>query len=124
MLWLKQVHVALALISLSGFAVRGYWMMRSSPLLQRRWVKVAPHVVDTLLFVTGISLVIALNLYPTQQAWLAAKLTALVVYILLGAVALKRGKTYAVRITAFAGALAIFAYMGAVAVTHRALPLS
>ncbi len=121
--WLKQAHVALALMSLSGFAVRGYWMMRNSVLLQKRWVKFLPHLVDTLLLVTGVSMVVSLGLYPTEQTWLAAKLAALVLYVLLGTVALKRGKSYTVRVTAFAGALAVFAYMGAVAITHRAVPL-
>ncbi len=121
--WLKQIHIALALVSLSGFAVRGYWMMRGSPLLKRQWVRVVPHFVDTLLLVTGLSLVFTLSLYPGEQTWLTAKLVALVLYILLGTVALKRGRTYALRTTAFVAALAVFTYMAAVAVTHRPLPL-
>ena len=119
---LIQVHAGLALISLLGFVLRGVWMMRTSPMLTRRWVKVAPHIVDTLLLVSGVTLVIYFQIYPTEQTWLAAKLLALVVYIVVGSIALKRGKTRAIRITAFFGALVVFAYMLVVANTRLAMP--
>jgi uncharacterized membrane protein SirB2 len=122
-LWLKQAHVAFALLSLSGFVLRGYWMMGGAAVLQRRWVKIVPHVVDTLLFVSGIGLIVALGLYPTQQPWLAAKLVALLLYIVLGTVALKRGRTYRVRVGAFFGALVVFAYIATAALTHQSLPV-
>ena len=122
MLPLIQVHAAFALISLLGFMIRGFWMMRSSPQLGRRWVKVTPHVVDTLLLVSGVALVIGHQIYPTEQSWLAAKLLALLLYIILGSIALKRGKTPVIRISAFFGALVVFAYMLMVANTRAPLP--
>jgi uncharacterized membrane protein SirB2 len=122
-LWLKQAHVVFALLSLSGFVLRGYWMMGEAAALQRRWVKIVPHVVDTLLLLSGIALIVSLGLYPTQQPWLAAKLVALLLYIVLGAVALRRGKTYKVRVGAFFGALVVFAYITAAAFTHQPLPV-
>jgi len=121
---LKHAHVTLALVSLGGFTVRGYWMLMDSPLLERRWVKVAPHIVDTILLLSGLALVVHYHFFPTDHPWLAAKLVALLVYIVLGSIALKRGKTRGVRAAAFAGALAAFAYILVAALTHRALPLS
>lgn len=120
---LKQTHVTLALVSLGGFTLRGYWMLLGSPMLGRRWVKVAPHMVDTLLLLSGLALIFQYHLFPTDHPWLAAKLVGLVLYIVLGSIALKRGKTRGVRAAAFAGALSAFGYMLAAAVTHRALPL-
>ena len=123
MLSMTQVHAALALISLSGFVLRGVWMMQGSAMLTRRWVKVSPHVVDTFLLLSGIALVIHYHIYPNQQPWLGAKLAALVAYIVLGSIALKRGKTRVIRVAAFAAALAVFGYMLLVATTRSALPM-
>jgi uncharacterized membrane protein SirB2 len=61
--------------------------------------------------------------YPLAQAWLTAKIAAVVVYIVLGSVALKRGRTRAIRVSAWVGALATYGYIVAVALTHDALPL-
>ncbi len=122
MLYMIQVHAGLALLSLLGFVIRGVWMMRGSPMLTRRWVKIAPHFIDTLLLLSGVTLVIHYRIYPTEQSWLAAKLLALVVYIVVGSIALKRGKTRVIRVTAFFAALMVFAYMLAVANTRLPMP--
>ncbi len=119
---MTQAHAGLALISLVGFVIRGVWMMRGSPMLTRRWVRIAPHVIDTLLLLSGVALVIRYQIYPTEQSWLAAKLLALVVYIVVGSIALKRGRTRVIRVTAFFAALMVFAYMLAVANTRLVMP--
>ena len=71
---------------------------------------------------TGSALVLVFwsRQYPFVQAWLTAKVLALVVYIVLGTVALKRGKTRGVRAFALLAALATFAYIVAVALTRDA----
>lgn len=102
--------------------LRGLWMLTDSPLLQRRWVKVVPHVVDTLLLTTALVLVFWSGQYPFVQPWLTAKVLALVAYIVLGTVALKRGRTKGVRTFALVAALATFSYIVAVALTRQALP--
>ena len=123
MVTMTQAHAALALVSLSGFVLRGVWMMRDSAMLTQRWVKVFPHVVDTLLLLSGIALVLQYRIYPNEQPWLAVKLTALVAYIVFGSIALKRGKTRVIRLTAFFAALAVFGYMLLVATTRSPLPM-
>ena len=95
-------------------------MLTGSDLLQRPWVKIGPHVVDTLLLVTGIWLVVQTYQYPWDHAWLAAKLVALVAYIVLGSIALRRGRTRAIRAAALVAALTVFGFMVAVAVTRSA----
>lgn len=123
MYWLLKLHIATVLLSLTGFVMRGVWMLRGSSLLRARWVRVTPHIVDTLLLASGIGLVFTLHLYPTQQPWLVAKLVALVVYIVLGAIALKRGRTRGVRAGAWVAALAVFFYILAVAFTKQVIPV-
>jgi uncharacterized membrane protein SirB2 len=117
---IKHLHITFALLSGSFFVLRGFWMLLDSPLLQRRWVRVAPHVVDTLLLASALVLVFWSGQYPFVQPWLTAKVIALIAYIVLGAIALKRGKTKGVRAFAFFAALATFAYIVAVALTRQA----
>ena len=123
MVTMTHAHAALALLSLSGFVLRGVWMMQGSTMLAQRWVKVFPHVVDTFLLLSGIALVLQYRIYPNEQSWLAVKLTALVAYIVFGSIALKRGKTRVIRTSAFFAALAVFGYMLLVATTRSLLPM-
>ncbi len=95
-------------------------MLMQSPLLQSRVAKVVPHIIDTLLLLSGIALAINLQQYPFTVGWLTAKLIALLAYIVFGSVALKRGKTRQQRIIAFIIALAFFAYLVMVALTRSA----
>ncbi len=118
----KNLHVGCVLLSGAGFALRGAWMLQGSPLLAQRWVRVLPHVIDTVLLASAIALALMLEQYPLMQGWLTAKLIGLVVYIALGTIALKRGRTRAVRLAAFGGALLVFAYIVAVALTKSVLP--
>ena len=119
---LKLLHQASALISLCGFVLRGGLMLIESPLLQRRWMRSWPHLIDTLLLVSGIWMAVNLQLHPGNSPWLAAKLIALLLYIGLGFFALRLGKTRRIRRVAFIAAIACFAYIGLVALTRSALP--
>jgi len=120
--WLKYLHVSCALLSITGYTVRGIWMMRESPWLQKKWVRVAPHIVDTLLLVAGILLALQIQQYPFVQGWLTAKVLALIAYIVVGAVGLKYGKTKKIRLAAWFLAIAIFGYIVLVALTRQVLP--
>jgi uncharacterized membrane protein SirB2 len=121
---IKHLHITCAALSGSFFLLRGLWMLTDSPLLQQRRVRVVPHIVDTLLLATALVLVFWSGQYPFVQPWLTAKVLALVAYIVLGAVALKRGRTKGVRTVALVAALAILAYIVAVALTRAAsIPL-
>ena len=113
---LKYVHLGLAMISIAGFVLRGFWMMKGSLLLDHKAARIAPHVVDTLFFASGIALVVQLSLPVMQSPWLLAKFAGLVAYIILGAIALRRGATLPVRQIAFVGALSAFAYIVGAAV--------
>jgi uncharacterized membrane protein SirB2 len=118
---LKHFHMGCAALSGSLFLLRGSSMLGGSARLQQRWVKIAPHLIDTLLLASAVALAIWSGQYPFAQSWLGAKVVALVVYIVLGSIALKRGRSKAVRTSAFIAALAVFVYIGAVAVTKNPL---
>ncbi len=119
---LKFIHIATVILSITGFAIRGVWMLRDSPWRRNKWVKVLPHVNDTLLLVAGIVLAVRIQQYPFVHGWLTAKMLALIAYIVVGAVGLKYGKTRNIRIAAWLSAIVIFLYIVLVALTRQALP--
>jgi len=120
---IKIIHITTAYISITGFLIRGIWMMQSSSILQQRWVKIAPHINDTILLLSAIFLVVMSSQYPGAIGWLNAKIVALIFYIILGTIALKRGRTKTIRITAWCSAILVFAYILAVAVSKNVLPM-
>jgi len=112
------------MLSIGGFVVRGGMMLAESPVLNARFVRVAPHVVDTVLLASALWLAWMLDQVPFVSPWVTAKVIALAAYIALGMVALRRGRTKGLRIAAFAGALATAAYIVAVALTRDPAPWS
>jgi len=116
----KSIHVSCVVVSLAGFTARGLLMLAGSPWLSARFVRVAPHVVDSLLLASALWLAWLLGQYPFVDAWLTAKVLGLLAYIGFGVVALRRGRTRGVRIAALAGALAAAGYVVAVALTRDA----
>jgi uncharacterized membrane protein SirB2 len=118
---LKSIHVASVAASYGLFFLRGIWMIRAPAMLQRAWVGFVPHIVDTVLLGSAIALAFATGQYPFANSWLTAKVTGLFVYIGLGTIALKRGKTRGIRIAAWIAAQAVFGYIVAVALTRRPL---
>ena len=119
---LKHFHLTTIAITLTLFVLRGAWMMADSPRLQARWVRIVPHINDSLLLASGISLAVLMQQYPLVHGWLTAKFFALILYIVLGTFALKRGKTRGQRIAAWVAALLVFGYMVAVAIAHDPFP--
>lgn len=118
---LKHLHVTCVVLSGLGFCLRGWWMLRESPLRQHRLTRILPHIVDTLLLGSALTMAWMSGQYPFVQGWLTAKLCGLLAYIVLGAVALRRGRTREVRIRAFVLALLTYAYIVGVALTRNPL---
>lgn len=114
----KSLHVGAVVVSVTGFAARGALMLSGSRLLEARFVRVAPHVVDTVLLASALWLCWIIRQYPFVQGWLTAKVLGLLVYIVLGSIALKRGRTRGVRVAAFVGALTVVGYIVSVALAH------
>ena len=119
---LKYLHISCVVLSGAGFVLRGVWMIRGSPLLARRWVRVVPHIVDSVLLASALAMAVTSAQYPLIHGWLTAKVAGLVAYIVLGTIALKRGRTYSIRVAAFGAALLVFIYIVAVAFTKEIAP--
>lgn len=112
---IKLIHISTAIISISFFLLRGLWVLNDSKMMQRKWVKILPHVNDTILLISAITLAIGIQQYPFVHGWLTAKLVALMVYIVFGMYALKRAKTKNHKIIFFILALITFGYIVMVA---------
>jgi uncharacterized membrane protein SirB2 len=119
---LKALHVISVALSYTLFVLRGIWMMQDSAWLQRRWVKIVPHVIDTVLLTSAIALAVTVSQYPFVNDWLTAKVLALLLYIGLGMLAIKLGRTKSVRVGAWVLAQMVFLYIVAVARTRDPIP--
>ena len=118
-LLLKHLHVTCVVLSITGFFLRGIWMLTDSPLLDRLWVKVVPHVNDPLLLAAAIGLSVVQQQYPFVHGWVTAKVLGLLAYIGFGMFALRRGRGKTVRAGFWLASLASFAYIVSVALTKN-----
>ena len=123
LLLVKKVHVTCAVVGYTLFFLRGVWIFQGSAIMRQRWVKVVPHLTDTLLLASAITLAIGIGQYPGTDAWLTAKVIGMLTYIGLGMVAFRFGKTLRVRVMAWVAAQVAFFYIVATALTHNPLPL-
>ncbi len=120
-MWLIQLHVLFVLLSGFGFFMRGIGHLRDEAWVQKKLVRILPHIVDTGLLVTAIALLVTMEISPLTD-WVLAKIIALLVYIFLGVMAFKVAKTIKAKALFWLAALAVFIYMFAVAKTHAVLP--
>ena len=119
---LKHIHLTTIAITFVLFSLRAFWMLMESPQLHKKWVKIVPHINDTILLLSAIGLAIMLHQYPFQAGWVTAKVLGLIAYIVLGTIALKRGRTKAIRVTAMVAAYLVFFYIIKVALTKMVWP--
>jgi uncharacterized membrane protein SirB2 len=107
-----------AALSITFFAFFGVWMLQNREILQHPLVKVLPHIIDTILLLSALTLTVLIDRDPFIDHWLAAKFFAVVGYIILGAIALKQGRTRRIRAFALGGAMLAFGYIVSVAYFH------
>ncbi|MBX3708044.1 MAG: SirB2 family protein, partial [Pseudomonadales bacterium] len=118
---LKHMHVALAYLTVAGFLLRAWWAFVDAPARRLKIVRIAPHVVDTLLLLLGVTMALQYGLSPVS-GWLGAKLAGLVAYVGFGVLTL-RATTMRARMVGLTGALASVGYIFAVAFTRDPWPL-
>ena len=118
---IKNIHMTFATLTIVGFLLRGYWRISGSGFYKNRAMKIVPHAIDAMFLATGIWLLMILNLNPLQHPWLLAKFAALFAYVGLGMVAFRFGRTQAVRLVAYVGALASFAFVVGTAIAKSPL---
>ena len=117
-LLLKHLHVTCVVLSVTGFFLRGVWMLTDSPLLDRLWVRVLPPVNGTLLLLAAIGLSVVQQQYPFVHGWVTAKVLGLLAYIGFGMFALRRGHSKTMRAGFWLASLASFGYIASVALTR------
>jgi uncharacterized membrane protein SirB2 len=115
----KYIHLISVSLSLAGFFLRGLLMVRASPLLNARWIKVLPHVNDTVLLAAALSLAFMSEQYPFVAGWVTAKVLGVIAYIILGALALRDASTLRMRIVCWLAAMAVFGWIVSVALTRN-----
>lgn len=115
----KYVHLISVVLSLTGFFLRGILMLRDSPLLAARWVRVLPHINDTVLLVAALTLAAMSGQYPFVVGWVTAKVFGVIAYIILGALALRAAGTRNMRIACWIAAMGVFGWIVSVALTRH-----
>jgi uncharacterized membrane protein SirB2 len=114
----KMLHVSCVVISISLFVLRGSLELMQQPWRQWRVLRVAPHVIDTLLLSSALWMAWQIGQYPFVNGWLTAKVLALLAYIMLGMRALGKNTSAAQKPVYFAAALLGVGYVVGVALTR------
>ncbi|MDD3518226.1 MAG: SirB2 family protein [Chromatiales bacterium] len=115
--WLHKLHVTCAVLTAAGFLLRGWMLWRRPQWLRRRPVRTLPHVIDTVLLASGLAMLFMFGYGSAPPGWLIAKLVALLVYIGLGMIALRFGRSAGQRLAAWIGAVLVLGYIFSVALT-------
>ncbi len=118
-LQIKLVHIWAVIASGSLFGLRGLLMLVRSRITNHPVLRYLSYAIDTTLLTAAVLLVMILHQYPFVQAWLTVKVLLLVVYIVLGTLALKRGRTRTIQATCYFAALAVYLFIVSVAVAHN-----
>lgn len=121
----KHLHIVCVALSITGFCLRGMLLLQKSALAgrqnERRWLRILPHVNDSILLAAAITLTVLIGQYPFVDTWLTAKIFGLIAYIILGALALAPGRSPQLRIPAGVAAVAVFGWIVSVALTKHPL---
>lgn len=117
----KHLHLTAVALSILFFIFRFIWSQFDANALSKKWVKIAPHIIDTILLASAIWLCIILSQYPLVNAWLTFKVIGVVLYIVFGLFALKKAKTAVGRWAFFVAAIAVLMATAMVAVTKQPL---
>lgn len=118
---IKHAHIGLALLSGGLFALRGTMLLAGM-----RWPNAAPvrylsYTVDTALLTAALMLLTILPGALYANGWLAMKLVLIVLYVVLGVFAFRRGRSGGIRAACYAAALLVFAQVYFIARTHHPL---
>ena len=114
---IKVIHISCVVLSFCGFFMRGIWMLSDSKLWQKKWVKIFPHVIDSILLVSALLMLFVFNWSIFEEEWLQVKIGLLLIYIVLGMFALKKGRTKRVRFGAWIAGMMVFLFIVSVALS-------
>lgn len=115
---IKTIHITFAILTIISFTLRSIFMWLKHELLQKISVKVFPHIIDAVLLLSGILLVIESYGNFLQQSWLLAKIIAIILYVIVGSIALKYGRTLLIRSFSVLASWGILAVIVTLAMTR------
>ncbi|WP_299004425.1 SirB2 family protein [uncultured Shewanella sp.] len=121
---IKHLHLTLVATSVLFFVFRFVLHLRDSALLEKKWLKISPHVIDTFLLLSGLVLCVVIQQFPFVDPWLTEKLGAVVAYIVLATIALKANRGKLFKVFAAFGALGWVVYAAKIAVFKQAILVS
>ncbi len=118
---IKQFHIFVALLSGAIFAVRGAFVLAGARWPQALPVKWLSYAVDTALLTAALMLLTILPWAMFANGWLLTKVMLIVVYVVLGVFALRRGRTRRTRAACYVLALLVFGAIYGIARAHHPL---
>ncbi|EBF9277432.1 SirB family protein [Salmonella enterica] len=108
---LLTLHLIYVALSVSLFVARYWWRYCGHALAAARWTRIVPPVIDTLLLLSGIGLIVTTHILPFTElgSWLTEKLFGVIIYIVLGFIALdyRQARSQQARFIAFPLALVV-----------------
>jgi len=116
---IKAIHIAAVAASGLLFFLRGASLHAGMAWAMSAPVRYLSYAIDTVLLTAAVVLTTTIHQYPFVHGWLTVKVVLLVVYILLGTFALKRGRTRAIRIACWVAALVVYTFIITVARAHN-----
>ncbi|BAJ03337.1 SirB2 family protein [Shewanella violacea] len=118
---IKHIHLTFVAASVLFFIVRFVLHMRQSPIMDKKLFKIAPHVIDTLLLLSGLTLCFTIQQYPFIDPWVTEKLGAVLAYIVLATISLKANRGKLFKVFAALGAIAWVVYAAKIAIFKQAV---
>ncbi|MCL1078350.1 invasion protein [Parashewanella spongiae] len=120
----KHLHLTLIGLSVIFFTIRFVLHLRQSPILSKKFIKIAPHVIDTFLLLSGLTLCFIIQQFPFEAPWLTEKLGAVVAYILLAMISMKANRGKLFKCFAYLGAISWLVYAAKLAMFKQAIILA
>ena len=118
---IRMVHISSVLVSGALFALRGTGVVAGAHWPMAAALRYLSYGIDTVLLTAALMLFTLLPSAVFANHWLTAKLTLLVLYVVLASYALKRGRSSSVRATCFACSVLVYAMMFGIARSHQPL---
>ena len=119
---IKWVHVASIIASGLLFMTRGSLVLaRRERIAMLAPLRFLSYSIDTVLLSAALMLLTILPHAMYANGWLTLKLVLVVIYVVLGSLALKRGRTAGGRAGSFIAALAVYLTIVGIARVHHPL---
>lgn len=118
---IRLVHIAAVLASGGLFLGRGLALFAGAGWAMAAPLRFLSYAIDTVLLTAALMLMTIVQQYPFVHAWLTVKVLLLVVYVVLGLLAFRKGRPRAVRVGCWLAALAVYAFIISVARAHHPL---